>query len=132
MQQPCRGSRGFGNSCGTRDLPGVGLLRPALRLHTRIEFEHLDPWPRRSPPMRALCWHGKEDVRVDNVPDPKIIDPRDAIVRITATAICGSDLHLYDGYMPTMVKGDIIGHEPMGVVLEVGKEVKKLKPVTAW
>src|SRR3954454_1782468 len=128
MQQPCRGSRGFGNSCETRELPGVGLLRAALRLHTRIEFEHLDPWPRRSPPMRALCWHGKEDVRVDNVPDPKIIDPRDAIVRITATAICGSDLHLYDGYMPTMVKGDIIGHEPMGVVLEVGKEVKKLKP----
>jgi threonine dehydrogenase-like Zn-dependent dehydrogenase len=77
--------------------------------------------------MRALCWHGKEDVRVDNVPDPKIIDPRDAIVRITATAICGSDLHLYDGYMPTMEKGDIIGHEPMGVVVEVGKDVKKLK-----
>src|SRR3954452_20548209 len=78
--------------------------------------------------MRALCWHGKEDVRVDNVPDPKILDPRDAIVRITATAICGSDLHLYDGYMPTMEKGDIIGHEPMGVVVEVGKDVKKLKP----
>jgi threonine dehydrogenase-like Zn-dependent dehydrogenase len=67
-------------------------------------------------------------MRVDNVPDPKILDPRDAIVRITATAICGSDLHLYDGYMPTMEKGDIVGHEPMGVVVEVGKNVTKLKP----
>jgi threonine dehydrogenase-like Zn-dependent dehydrogenase len=66
-------------------------------------------------------------MRVDNVPDPKILDPRDAIVRITATAICGSDLHLYDGYMPTMEKGDIVGHEPMGVVVEVGKNVTKLK-----
>src|SRR3954454_11284316 len=77
--------------------------------------------------MKALCWYGTGDVRVDNVPDPKILDPRDAIVRITATAICGSDLHLFDGYMPTMEKGDIIGHEPMGVVVEVGKDVKKLK-----
>ena len=64
--------------------------------------------------MKALCWHGKGDVRVDTVPDPKIEDPRDAIVRITSTAICGSDLHLFDGYMPTMEKGDILGHEPMG------------------
>ena len=64
--------------------------------------------------MRALCWHGKGDVRVDTVPDPKIEDPRDAIIRITSTAICGSDLHLFDGYMPTMETGDILGHEPMG------------------
>ncbi len=78
--------------------------------------------------MRALCWHGKSDVRVDTVPDPKIEDPRDAIVRITSTCICGSDLHLYDGYMPTMEAGDILGHEPMGVVQEVGKSVTKLKP----
>ncbi|MFO0576269.1 MAG: zinc-dependent alcohol dehydrogenase [Polyangia bacterium] len=78
--------------------------------------------------MRALCWHGKSDVRVDNVPDPKIQDPRDAIVRITSTAICGSDLHLYDGYMPTMEKGDILGHEPMGEVVEVGRAVTNLKP----
>jgi len=78
--------------------------------------------------MRALCWHGKEDVRVDNVPDAKIELPTDVVIRITATAICGSDLHLYDGFMPTMEKGDILGHEPMGVVVEVGKAVKKLKP----
>jgi threonine dehydrogenase-like Zn-dependent dehydrogenase len=77
--------------------------------------------------MRALCWHGKEDVRVDTVPDPKIEDPRDMIVKITSTAICGSDLHLYDGYMPTMEAGDVIGHEPMGEVVEVGRDVKKFK-----
>ena len=73
--------------------------------------------------MKALCWHGKGDVRVDTVPDPKILNPRDAIVRITSTAICGSDLHLLDGYQPTMEKGDILGHEPMGIVEEVGPEV---------
>src|SRR3954451_16029032 len=78
--------------------------------------------------MRAICWHGKEDVRVDTVPDPTIEDPRDAIVRITSTCICGSDLHLYDGYMPTMEAGDVLGHEPMGVVEEVGKSVRNLKP----
>ena len=77
--------------------------------------------------MRALVWHGKEDVRVDTVPDPSIADPSDIIVEITSTAICGSDLHLYDGYQPTMEAGDILGHEPMGVVVEVGSRVKKLK-----
>jgi len=77
--------------------------------------------------MKALRWYGKEDVRVETVPDPEILDPRDAIVRITATAICGSDLHLYDGYQPTMEEGDILGHEPMGEVVEVGKAVTNLK-----
>lgn len=77
--------------------------------------------------MKALCWHGKEDVRVDNVPDPKIADPRDAIIRITSTAICGSDLHLYDGFMPTMQEGDVLGHEPMGEIVEVGPGVTNLK-----
>src|SRR4051794_33420908 len=77
--------------------------------------------------MKALCWYGHGDVRIENVPEPKIEDPKDAIVRITSTAICGSDLHLYDHYMVTMKKGDILGHEPMGEVVEVGKEVKKLK-----
>ncbi len=77
--------------------------------------------------MKALCWHGKSDIRCDNVPDPKIEDPRDVIVKITATAICGSDLHLYDAYMPTMKSGDVIGHEPMGIVVEVGSAVQKLK-----
>jgi threonine dehydrogenase-like Zn-dependent dehydrogenase len=77
--------------------------------------------------MRALCWHGTGDVRVDTVPDPTILDDRDVILKITATAICGSDLHLYDGFMPTMEKGDILGHEPMGEVVEVGKGVTRLK-----
>lgn len=77
--------------------------------------------------MKALCWRGKEDVRVENVPDPKILNPRDAIVRITTTAICGSDLHLYDGMIPTLSPGDILGHEFMGEVVEVGPEVKNLK-----
>src|SRR3712207_1798150 len=76
--------------------------------------------------MKALCWHGKGDVRVDTVPDPEILNPRDAIVRITTTAICGSDLHLYDGYIPTMQKGDILGHEFMGEVVETGPGVKNL------
>ena len=77
--------------------------------------------------MKALVWHGKEDVRCDNVPDAKIQQPTDVVVRITATAICGSDLHLYDGLMPTMKSGDILGHEPMGIVEEVGSSVTKLK-----
>src|SRR5215207_7361441 len=78
--------------------------------------------------MKALCWHGKHDVRLDTVADPKIEHPRDAIVRITATAICGSDLHLYDGFMPSMEAGDVLGHEPMGEVVEVGREVTSLRP----
>jgi threonine dehydrogenase-like Zn-dependent dehydrogenase len=77
--------------------------------------------------MKALVWHGKEDVRCDNVPDARIEQPTDILVRITATAICGSDLHLYDGLMPTMKKGDILGHEPMGIVEEVGSSITKLK-----
>jgi threonine dehydrogenase-like Zn-dependent dehydrogenase len=77
--------------------------------------------------MKALAWHGKEDVRVDNVPDPTIEEPTDAIVRITSTAICGSDLHLYDGFIPFMKPGDIMGHEPMGIVEEVGSGVTNLK-----
>ncbi len=77
--------------------------------------------------MRALCWHGKSDVRVDTVPDPEIQDPRDIIVRITSTAICGSDLHLFDGMMPTMESGDILGHEPMGEVVEVGSAITNLR-----
>lgn len=78
--------------------------------------------------MKALCWHGTGDVRIDNVADPTIEHPRDAIVKITASGICGSDLHLFNGFMPTMEKGDILGHEPMGVVVEVGSEIQNLKP----
>ncbi|HWI14269.1 MAG TPA: zinc-dependent alcohol dehydrogenase, partial [Burkholderiales bacterium] len=77
--------------------------------------------------MRANCWHGKRDMRIEQVPDPKILNQRDAIVKITSTAICGSDLHLYNGLIPTMEKGDIMGHEFMGEVMEVGREVKNLK-----
>lgn len=71
--------------------------------------------------MRAVRWHGKHDLSVDEVPDPKIQDERDAIIRVTSTAICGSDIHLYDGMIPTMEDGDILGHEFMGIVEEVGK-----------
>jgi threonine dehydrogenase-like Zn-dependent dehydrogenase len=70
--------------------------------------------------MRALTWHGKHDVRMETVPDPQIVNPRDAIIKITSTAICGSDLHLYDSYIPTLHKGDILGHEFMGEVVETG------------
>jgi threonine dehydrogenase-like Zn-dependent dehydrogenase len=77
--------------------------------------------------MRANCWYGKHDMRVEQVPDPKILNRRDAIVKITSTAICGSDLHLYNGFMPTMEKGDILGHEFMGEIVEVGPDVKDRK-----
>ena len=77
--------------------------------------------------MRAACWHGKHDMRVDSVPDPAIMNQRYAIVRITSTAICGSDLHLYNGFIPTMKKGDIMGHEFMGEVVDVGRGVKNLR-----
>jgi threonine dehydrogenase-like Zn-dependent dehydrogenase len=77
--------------------------------------------------MRAVCWRGKHRVEVENVPDPTIINPRDAIVRVTSTAICGSDLHLYDGFIPTMQGGDILGHEFMGEVVALGKGVNNLR-----
>ena len=76
--------------------------------------------------MRALCWKGRNTVEVENVPDPQILNDRDAIVRVSSTAICGSDLHLVDGYVPAMKKGDILGHEFMGEVVEVGKSVRTL------
>jgi len=77
--------------------------------------------------LKALVWHGTHDVRVETVPDPTILNPRDAVIRITATAICGSDLHLYDGYIPSLVPGDILGHEFMGEVVELGRNVANLK-----
>jgi threonine dehydrogenase-like Zn-dependent dehydrogenase len=78
--------------------------------------------------MKANCWYGKHDLRVEEVPDPRILNAHDAIVRVTSTAICGSDLHLYNGYMPTMERGDVLGHEFMGEVVEVGPEVRNLRP----
>lgn len=77
--------------------------------------------------MRALVYHGKQDIRCDRVPDPKIEHPRDAVIRVTSCAICGSDLHLYDGFMPGMMNGDVLGHEFMGEVVEVGSENRKLQ-----
>jgi threonine dehydrogenase-like Zn-dependent dehydrogenase len=78
--------------------------------------------------MKAVCWNGVNDLRVETVPDPKILNPRDAIVKVTLTSVCGSDLHLLNGYIPTMAPGDIIGHEFLGEVVEVGPEVRTLKP----
>jgi threonine dehydrogenase-like Zn-dependent dehydrogenase len=77
--------------------------------------------------MKALCWHGSGDVRVDTAADPTIQDPRDIVIKITSTAICGSDLHLFNGFQPTMEKGDQLGHENMGEVIEVGKSISTLK-----
>jgi threonine dehydrogenase-like Zn-dependent dehydrogenase len=77
--------------------------------------------------MKAVCWHGTNKVEVETVPDPKILNPRDAIIKITSTAICGSDLHLYNGYNPTMQKGDILGHEFMGEIVELGSAIRNMK-----
>jgi NADPH:quinone reductase-like Zn-dependent oxidoreductase len=77
--------------------------------------------------MKALCWHGTNDIRCDNVPDPKIEDARDVIIKVTSCAICGSDLHLMDGLMPTMKSGDILGHEFMGEVIETGSAHNKFR-----
>ncbi|MBC7771765.1 MAG: glutathione-dependent formaldehyde dehydrogenase [Pyrinomonadaceae bacterium] len=77
--------------------------------------------------MKAVCWYGTKDVRVETAPDPVIQDPRDIVIRVTASGICGSDLHLVDGFMPSMKKGDVLGHEPMGIVEEVGSAIKNLR-----
>ncbi len=78
--------------------------------------------------MKAICWMGRKDVRLQDVPDPSILNARDAIVRVSSTAICGSDLHLYNGFVPSMEKGDVLGHEFMGEVVEVGRGVTDLRP----
>src|SRR5690606_20741380 len=77
--------------------------------------------------MKALRWYDSRDVRVEDAPDPEIRDPRDVILKVTATTICGSDLHLYDGFVPTLEKGDILGHEFMGEVVEIGAQIRKVK-----
>src|SRR6185503_12807147 len=82
---------------------------------------------RRADVMKANCWYGKTVTRVEDVPEPQILNQRDAIVKISSTAICGSDLHMYDGFIPTMQRGDVLGHEFMGEVVEVGREVTNLK-----
>ena len=78
--------------------------------------------------MKAVRWHGRRDVRVDNVPDPRIKEPTDAVIRVTSSGICGSDLHLYEVMGPFMEQGDILGQEPIGIVEEVGSEVEQIKP----
>jgi threonine dehydrogenase-like Zn-dependent dehydrogenase len=78
-------------------------------------------------PMKALTWHGKKDVRIDNVPDPRIEPPGGIVIRVTATAICGSDLHIHDGFVPQMESGDILGHQFMGEVVETGADVTCLR-----
>ena len=70
--------------------------------------------------MRALCWNGVNDLRVETVPDPTIVNPHDAIIKVTMSTTCGSDLHFIDGYLPTMLPGDVIGHEFMGEIVETG------------
>src|SRR3954464_1693205 len=77
--------------------------------------------------MKALCWEGKQTVEMKYVQDPKILNPHDAVIKVTSAAICGSDLHLYNGVIPSMMKGDILGHETMGIVQEVGSMVKNVK-----
>ena len=77
--------------------------------------------------MKANCWYGKTSLSVEDVPEPQILNQRDAIVKISSTAICGSDLHMYNGFIPTMQRGDVLGHEFMGEVVEVGREVTNLK-----
>jgi threonine dehydrogenase-like Zn-dependent dehydrogenase len=77
--------------------------------------------------MKALCWHGTGDVRIETVPDPRIQAPTDIVIRVTASGICGSDLHLFDGFVPTMEQGDVLGHEPMGEVVEVGSAITHLR-----
>src|SRR3954469_16672973 len=78
--------------------------------------------------MKAVTWHGKRDVRVEEVPDPVIKEPTDAIIRVTSSGLCGSDLHLYELFGPFIAQGDILGHEPMGIVKEVGSGVSHIKP----
>ena len=77
--------------------------------------------------MKAVCWMGTRNIQTLTVPDPKIVNPHDAVLRVTLSTTCGSDLHFIDGYIPTMKSGDVIGHEFMGVVEDVGPEVRKVK-----
>ena len=94
---------------------------------SRDEGGDVPPEARNGDGMKAVVWHGPADVRVDEVEDPKIEEPTDAVIKVTSTAICGSDLHLYEILTPFMEEGDILGHEPMGIVEEVGTNVTSVK-----
>jgi threonine dehydrogenase-like Zn-dependent dehydrogenase len=121
----------FRGNAHARTVPGANRdatrLDPARALRTSAHCGRPCGRVLRRPDMRALRWHGKHDIRCDTVPDPIIEDGRDAIIRVSSCAICGSDLHLFDGLMPTMEHGDIMGHEFMGEVVELGKDNTALK-----
>jgi threonine dehydrogenase-like Zn-dependent dehydrogenase len=102
-------------------------MRRSARRGMQVMLPHNRPTQMLERQMKALCWHGKKDIRYDTVADPTIEHPRDAVIKVSGCAICGSDLHLFDGFMPTMESGDVMGHEFMGEVVEVGAENKKLK-----
>src|SRR4051812_19765930 len=110
----------FGSRTGTR--PGPVDTGLPSRLGGTLRRT---PTPREDH-MKAVTWHGRRDIRVDTVPDPVLKDPTDIVVRITSSGICGSDLHLYEVLGPFLTEGDILGHEPMGVVEEVGADVTEL------
>src|SRR3712207_9187703 len=93
------------------------------RMLTGLRRADRPPCPHEEIRMKALVWHGKEDIRYDTVSDPEIEHPRDAIIKVTSCAICGSDLHLFHNFIPAMMPGDIVGHEMMGEVVEVGSEI---------
>ena len=109
---------------GMRDV--VGVTPATSRNEFRLGLVGRS-YSRERTDMKALTWHGKSDMRCESVPDPKIEHPRDAIIKVTSCAICGSDLHIFDGVIPGMEHGDVLGHETMGEVVEVGSENKKLK-----
>ena len=116
----------FASSCAEASSHAIGcLLEPIPAL--RVDEQHGSAVAKSEQQMKALAWHGKGDIRCEEVPDPKIEHPRDAIIKVTACAICGSDLHIYGGIIPDMKKGDVLGHENMGEVVEVGSENKALK-----
>src|SRR5690606_34934293 len=102
--------------------PAAGAHLPAAGGAERRRGPH-----DRSGAMKAACWMGKRRVRIEEVPEPRILNSRDAIVRVTSAAICGSDLHLYNGFVPTMERGDVLGHEFMGEVVELGPGVENLQ-----
>src|SRR4051812_261385 len=103
--------------------PHLQLLPPVASL---ILPQSHHPFFAKEQVMKAVCWCGTNKLSVESVPDPKILEPRDIILRVTSTAICGSDLHLYNGFIPGMMPGDILGHEFMGEVVEIGSAVKNL------
>src|SRR5436190_1798475 len=121
---PLRSRRGSRSRHSPRqDLPGLPPSHAAE--HPRLPTRRGGS---RSAAMKAVVWHGKRDVRVDEVPDPAIEEPTDVIVQVTSSGICGSDLHLYEVLAPFMEEGDVLGHEPMGIVTDVGREVERVKP----